>query len=267
MFHSSVWLVEYWHFTKVTFVTLVNWRCLWTFRSALARWTQLRQLRVLLTSMAESFKVMVWLVLLVLIFIYVYGLVLTESIWDSCPNDQTPLVCRKFGDLLSSQMTLYQIIYSGLLWGELWDELQEMAWYVRIVFLSYVVFALMVFLESMLVQFSTCSFCIFLSILFLLTRNEGVSLRKPCCGWVVLHWNSPKYSISNIPHTRPPIWGTVPCATTFPVRCWFRSAKSSFYGVPGWWTPSPASFAACKAQSARGNEMFWSTTKSITTSV
>ena len=102
--------------------------------------------------MAESFKVMVWLVLLVLIFIYVYGLVLTESIWDTCPNDATPLVCTKFGDLLSSQMTLYQIMYSGLLWGELWDEVREMAWYVQGVFLSYVVLGLMVFLESVLVH-------------------------------------------------------------------------------------------------------------------
>lgn len=120
--------------------------------------------------MAESFKVMAWLVLLVLIFIYVYSLVLTESIWDSCPNDATPLVCAKFGDLLSSQMTLYQIIYSGLLWGELWDELREMAWYVQIVFLSYVVFALMVFLESI------CTiFFVHIVSFFLLIHNEGFS--------------------------------------------------------------------------------------------
>ena len=98
--------------------------------------------------MSESFRVMVWLVLLVLGVIYFYSLVLTEIIWESCPNDATPLVCTKFGDLLSSQMTLYQIIYSGLLWGELWEEVRMMEWYIGIVFLSYVGFALMVFLES-----------------------------------------------------------------------------------------------------------------------
>jgi hypothetical protein len=98
--------------------------------------------------MAESFKVMVWLVLLVISFIYFYSLLLTELIWEKCPNKETAVVCTKFGDLLSSQMTLYQIMYSGLLWGDLWEELRVMDWYIQIIFLSYVVFALMVFLES-----------------------------------------------------------------------------------------------------------------------
>ena len=102
----------------------------------------------MLGCMAESFKVMVWLVLLVIIFIYFYSLLLTELIWETCPNEKTAEVCKKFGDLLSSQMTLYQIMYSGLLWGDLWEELRVMDWYIQIIFLSYVVFALMVFLES-----------------------------------------------------------------------------------------------------------------------
>ena len=136
------------HVISVSPIISMISRCLWTFKSALARWTHLRQLRVLLTSMAESIKVMIWLVLLVIGFIYVYGLVLTESIWDSCPNDETPLVCAKFGNLLSSLMTLFQIIYSGLLWGELWDELSEKVWYVRVVFLSYVIFAMMVLVNT-----------------------------------------------------------------------------------------------------------------------
>lgn len=58
------------------------------------------------------------------------------------------MVCTKFGDLLSSQMTLYQIMYSGLLWGDLWEELRVMDWYIQIIFLSYVVFALMVLVNT-----------------------------------------------------------------------------------------------------------------------
>ena len=106
-------------------------RCLWTFKSALAKWTHISGLRVLLTSMIESIKVMLWMVLLVLAFVYVYSLVLTESIWDTCTDDEMSLVCARFGNVLSSMMTLYQIMYSGLLWGDLWNEVRFMAWYIQ----------------------------------------------------------------------------------------------------------------------------------------
>ena len=125
-------------------------RCLWTFKNALAKWTHLRQLRVLLTSMTESIKIMIWLVLLVLFFNYVYGLVLTESIWQTCANNSAPALCGKFGSLLSTMTTLYQIQYSGLLWGDLWDEMDavDLEWYVMPVFLSYIVFALMILVNT-----------------------------------------------------------------------------------------------------------------------
>lgn len=123
-------------------------RCLWTFKSALAKWTHISGLRVLLTSMIESIKVMLWMVLLVLAFVYVYSLVLTESIWDTCTDDEMSLVCARFGNVLSSMMTLYQIMYSGLLWGDLWNEVRFMAWYIQGVFLSYIGFALMVLVNT-----------------------------------------------------------------------------------------------------------------------
>ena len=137
--------------------------------------------------MHENFKVMIWILLLVLSFIYFYSLVLTELIWERCPNAATPLVCTKFGDLLSSQMTLYQIIYSGLLWGELWEELREMVWYIQIVFLSYVGFALMVFLESV------CTFFHFLYIVsFHLQRRILVAVV-----WVVLGHFTPNIALGH----------------------------------------------------------------------
>ena len=123
-------------------------RCLWTFKGALAKWTHISGLRVLLTSMIEGIKVMLWMVLLVLAFVYVYSLVLTESIWDTCTDDEMSLVCAKFGNVLSSMMTLYQIMYSGLLWGDLWNEVRFMEWYIQGVFLSYIGFALMVLVNT-----------------------------------------------------------------------------------------------------------------------
>ena len=149
----------------------------------------------MLGCMAESFKVMVWLVLLVIIFIYFYSLLLTELIWETCPNEKTAEVCKKFGDLLSSQMTLYQIMYSGLLWGDLWEELRVMDWYIQIIFLSYVVFALMVFLESV------CTFfLITFSLLFLITHDDGFLLKL-----VVGDWSWGTSTAPNIAHTWPQI--------------------------------------------------------------
>ena len=57
---------------------------------------------------------MVWLVLMVLGFNYVFSLLLTEGIWADCPNENTPLLCDRFRDVLSTMMTLYQIQYMGL---------------------------------------------------------------------------------------------------------------------------------------------------------
>lgn len=107
--------------------------------------------------MIESIKVMLWMVLLVLAFVYVYSLVLTESIWDTCTDDEMSLVCARFGNVLSSMMTLYQIMYSGLLWGDLWNEVRFMAWYIQGVFLSYIGFALMVLVNTVTSFICICS--------------------------------------------------------------------------------------------------------------
>jgi len=119
-------------------------RVLWHMRSSLAQWTQLRELRILMTSLSESVKVMAWLAILVFSGIYVASLVMTEGVWRNCPNPETELLCQKFGTLFDSMITFFQIQFSGLLWSHLWDEVQSLEWIFQAAFLSYVGFTLLI---------------------------------------------------------------------------------------------------------------------------
>eukprot|EP00437_Effrenium_voratum_P071508 CAMPEP_0181488970 /NCGR_PEP_ID=MMETSP1110-20121109/48698_1 /TAXON_ID=174948 /ORGANISM="Symbiodinium sp., Strain CCMP421" /LENGTH=160 /DNA_ID=CAMNT_0023615703 /DNA_START=138 /DNA_END=616 /DNA_ORIENTATION=- len=119
-------------------------RVLWHLRSSLAQWTQLRELRILMTSLSESVKVMAWLAILVGSGIYVASLVMTEGVWRKCPNPETELLCHKFGTLFDSMITFFQIQFSGLLWSHLWDEVQSLEWIFQAAFLGYVGFTLLI---------------------------------------------------------------------------------------------------------------------------
>lgn len=91
-------------------------------------------------------KVMLWPALMVFVFNYFCGLILTESMWSNCPNSS--ILCEKFGDLQSSMITLYQIQYSGMLWHEVWHEMQHSEWYVQVFFICSTVFGLMVVVNA-----------------------------------------------------------------------------------------------------------------------
>ena len=118
-----------------------------------AKWPQFRQLRILVASIGESLKVMVWLILLAFSIIYIFSLILTEFAWPSCQaDDGRELLCQRFGTLTSSMMTLYQILYNGLLWGMLWDAMEHWDWFFLSSFLLYVAFS-MIILGNMTASF------------------------------------------------------------------------------------------------------------------
>ena len=119
-----------------------------------AKWPQFRQLRILVASIGESLKVMVWLVLLAFSIIYIFSLVLTEGVWPSCHVETggQELLCHRFGTLASSMMTLFQILYNGLLWGILWDAMEHWDWFFLVAFLMYVSFS-MIILGNMMASF------------------------------------------------------------------------------------------------------------------
>ena len=74
-------------------------------------------------------------------------MVLTEGLWENCRDaSEQDLICQRFGTLSSAMMTLFQILYTGILWGPVWDALQDdphSAW-LRFVFLLFVSFSLIV---------------------------------------------------------------------------------------------------------------------------
>lgn len=119
-----------------------------------AKWPQFRQIRILVASIGESLKMMIWLMLLAFSVIYVFSLVLTEGVWQSCREDsqREELLCKKFGTLTGSMLTLYQILYSGVLWGELWDEMTAWHWFFQFFYLLYVSFSVVI-LGNMMASF------------------------------------------------------------------------------------------------------------------
>ena len=119
-----------------------------------AKWPQFRQLRILVASIGESLKVIVWLLLLAFSIIYIFSLVLTEGVWPSChgEGDDQQLLCQRFGTLISSMMTLFQILYNGLLWGILWDAMDSWDWFFMFSFLMYISFS-MIILGNLMASF------------------------------------------------------------------------------------------------------------------
>ena len=118
-----------------------------------ARWPQFRQIRILVASIGESSKMMLWLMTLAFSIIYVFSLILTEGVWPTCHEEEhVELLCRKFGTLTKSMLTLYQILYNGVLWGELWDVMQGWTWFFLASYLLYVSFS-MIILGNMMASF------------------------------------------------------------------------------------------------------------------
>ena len=118
-----------------------------------ARWPQFRQVRLLVASIAESLKMMVWLLLIAFSVIYIFSLVITEGVWQSCHEaERVDLLCKKFGTLTASMLTMYQILYNGVLWGDLWDEMTGWSWFFLTAYLLYVAFS-MVILGNMMASF------------------------------------------------------------------------------------------------------------------
>lgn len=112
----------------------------------LCRWRAFRYMRTLAASIVETSKSILPLMAFLLAIIYLFGMVLTEGIWESCLNSPD-ISCEKFGTLLASMMTLFQILYHGILWGPVWDAFGAEAhatWFLRTVFLLFVCFALIV---------------------------------------------------------------------------------------------------------------------------
>eukprot|EP00437_Effrenium_voratum_P057756 CAMPEP_0181535366 /NCGR_PEP_ID=MMETSP1110-20121109/74218_1 /TAXON_ID=174948 /ORGANISM="Symbiodinium sp., Strain CCMP421" /LENGTH=519 /DNA_ID=CAMNT_0023666743 /DNA_START=34 /DNA_END=1590 /DNA_ORIENTATION=+ len=84
---------------------------------------------------------------------YVFSLILTEGVWPTCHEEEhVELLCRKFGTLTKSMLTLYQILYNGVLWGELWDVMQGWTWFFLASYLLYVSFS-MIILGNMMASF------------------------------------------------------------------------------------------------------------------
>ncbi|CAE8590033.1 unnamed protein product [Polarella glacialis] len=113
-----------------------------------------RQFRILVRSILGTMTSLLWVLLVILIVVYVAGIVMTQGALKTCMGGSSQEegaeeeLCRYFGTLTTSMMSLFQSIMSGLLWGVLWDALQQTDVFCRTTFLLYICFALIIMVNS-----------------------------------------------------------------------------------------------------------------------
>ncbi|CAE8730387.1 unnamed protein product [Polarella glacialis] len=113
-----------------------------------------RQFRILVRSILGTMSSLLWVILVILIVVYVAGIVMTQGALETCMGGSSQEeggdeeLCRYFGTLTTSMMSLFQSIMSGLLWGVLWDALQQTDVFCRTTFLLYICFALIILINS-----------------------------------------------------------------------------------------------------------------------
>lgn len=84
-----------------------------------------RELRLMLHSILGSFKPLLWVIIVWLMFLYVFGIVLMggaleylakEDAWE---HESTELLREKFGSVPASMLSLFEAIAGGISWTEL----------------------------------------------------------------------------------------------------------------------------------------------------
>jgi len=85
---------------------------------------EFRLLCVALMS-GSTWRTFLWVLLLVFMLLYMVALAMTQSALENClGSDASVDVCARFGTLPKSFFTLFQVMYGGILWGELVDALE-----------------------------------------------------------------------------------------------------------------------------------------------
>lgn len=119
----------------------------------------IRALRTLIYSIVCTVKSLVWVLLLLLIITYVFGIVFTQAVFDHVQimgnSDATGNLHEYWGSVTASMLTLFQSISDGLSWSHAIDPLSEVhtVWVVLfIVFISFVYFAVLNVVTGVFVQ-------------------------------------------------------------------------------------------------------------------
>merc|ERR1712232_892241 len=89
------------------------------------------ELRLLMVSITDSWKTLVWVLVVVLMANFAVAMVLTQTVTQHKQQvgeedtQETEMLDKYFGNLLTTTYHLYQVITEGLQWGELLEPLGD----------------------------------------------------------------------------------------------------------------------------------------------
>eukprot|EP00930_Biecheleria_cincta_P081214 TRINITY_DN6998_c0_g3_i1.p1 TRINITY_DN6998_c0_g3~~TRINITY_DN6998_c0_g3_i1.p1 ORF type:complete len:1165 (+),score=209.90 TRINITY_DN6998_c0_g3_i1:78-3572(+) len=105
-----------------------------------------REVGMLIKSITEPVRSMVWIMCIDVCLIYAMSLVLSEAAMQRClsdPRGGNPL-CEYFGTVSASMMSLFQATFFGILWGELYNSLAGIHWFYSVIFVAFMTFSIVI---------------------------------------------------------------------------------------------------------------------------
>lgn len=120
------------------------------------------ELRMMLSCILNSFRSLVWAMLVLLLLFYIFGISLTQGAVDFLSEDpprwtsrQHQVLRKHFSRLDFSVLSLFEAMAGGISWGELVDAITPIPWiYTGIfcVFISFAIFAVLNIVTGVFVQ-------------------------------------------------------------------------------------------------------------------
>lgn len=98
-------------------------------------------LRTLVYSIFVTLRSLVWALILLLIIMYIFGIVITQSTTEHIymgGNDVHPRLGKFWGSLGASMLTLFESVTGGISWYEVIDPLEEVSSVLVWVFITYI---------------------------------------------------------------------------------------------------------------------------------
>lgn len=118
----------------------------------------IRELRLMITSLGYAFKPLAWSVVLVFLILLIFGVFFTDGavaycVEHACAEDlsmnteETQLLKKYFGSLLTSTLSLYMAMTGGEDWATVFHALDVLPWEYRQLFVVFVTFAILALLN------------------------------------------------------------------------------------------------------------------------
>eukprot|EP00930_Biecheleria_cincta_P025624 TRINITY_DN18213_c0_g3_i1.p1 TRINITY_DN18213_c0_g3~~TRINITY_DN18213_c0_g3_i1.p1 ORF type:complete len:700 (-),score=141.93 TRINITY_DN18213_c0_g3_i1:127-2202(-) len=106
-----------------------------------------RELRMMVMSILASFKSLMWVIIILTMLFYVFGIIFTNGILSELPavdmRRDNPELVEYYGTLFRAVLTLYMAMSGGNDWAEFYGCLSSMSGIYSFLFICYITFAIL----------------------------------------------------------------------------------------------------------------------------